>query len=654
MSDTLKLTLLGQPQVARVDARGNEAPLTAWRYKKSLALLFYLAVTGRSHSREALIGLLWGESTEANARASLRKSLSDLRRLAGPFVTLTRQEVSRNQEAPTFLDVQAFECALAEGSSGSTVHSVERLQEAEALYQGDFLQGFYVRYAPAFEEWALVEGARLRQLALEALHNLVSHHVALGEAGRAPAITTVMRLLALEPWREGAHRQLMLLYAQSDRRGAALAQFETCRRVLADELGVEPEPETVALYQRIRDGELPVQVLTDEARDAAPTIPHNLPPPRTRFVGRERELADLGGYIADPHVRLITITGPGGIGKTRLALELAAKQLNADLLTAEASRLEGAADSASTVAFPDGVFFLPLAPLSSPNDIVPTLSETISFRFHGDSERTPKQEVLDYLSQKRMLLIMDNLEHLLERPPPFIPPSGGDRRGGNTAADQLVDILRAAPEVQILATSRERLQLQEEHTFNLHGLAVPDGGAEPDPTAETGRDYAAFELFLQTARRVDHTFKLDAQISALTRICRLVQGMPLAIELAASWVDLLSLDEIADRVAGFQSDAAGRSLDLLETEWHDVPGRHRSIRAVFDASWELLNAPCSDAFAQLSVFRGGFTRDAARQVTGASLRSLARLANKSLLGYDRTRDRYQAHTLLHHYGAEKL
>jgi DNA-binding SARP family transcriptional activator len=249
MADELHLALLGHLEI-----RHAGAPVTGFTSNKVQALLCYLAVTGRPHLRPALAGLLWGELPEASAQNSLRKALSNLHQLLTPYVDISRDTVAFNLDSAYWLDVEAFEAGVG-GASGGT--DVERLEKAVALYRDDFLAGFYVRGAPAFEEWALAERARLRMLALQALHTLAVHHSRLGNAGRPAAIDYTTRLLALEPWREEAHRQLMLLLAASGQRTTALAQYETCRRRLAEELGVEPSEEIRETYELLLRGEQP-------------------------------------------------------------------------------------------------------------------------------------------------------------------------------------------------------------------------------------------------------------------------------------------------------------------------------------------------------------------------------------------------------------
>ncbi|HUM71931.1 MAG TPA: BTAD domain-containing putative transcriptional regulator, partial [Chloroflexota bacterium] len=239
----LDIKLLGGLQIG---LQGQ--PVTGFVSSKAPALLAYLVVTGRPHQRDTLAALFWGEMSDADAKNNLRQTLSNLRKLLEPYLLITREAVQFDTAVPHTLDVSQFETHLQNGRA-QTNHRYHHLAQAAALYQGDFLAGFYVRDAPDFEEWALAQRVRYRELALHVLHSLAEHHLQRGEYGRA--IDAATRLLALEPWREEAHRQLMLAQLRSGQRSAALAQYETCRRLLAAELGVEPSAETITLYERI-------------------------------------------------------------------------------------------------------------------------------------------------------------------------------------------------------------------------------------------------------------------------------------------------------------------------------------------------------------------------------------------------------------------
>ncbi|MBC8171001.1 MAG: protein kinase [Anaerolineae bacterium] len=329
---------------------------------------------------------------------------------------------------------------------------------------------------------------------------------------------------------------------------------------------------------------------------------HNLPAQTTPFVGRESELKELERLLKNRQNRLVTILGSGGMGKTRLSLQIAEQMLP---------------------DYAQGVYFVALAPLTAVENIVPAIAEAVRYTFNADG-RDPKDQLLDYLREKHLLLVMDNFEHLIAGSP------------------LVADILRAAPDVKVLTTSRERLNLSGETLFNLEGMDFPEWETPADAL-----EYSAVKLFLQSARRARPDFELDAEsLHYVARICRLVFGMPLGIVLAAAWVEMLPLAEIAEEIA--------KSLDFLETEMRDVPDRHRSIRAVFDYSWNLMTESERDSFMKLSVFHGGFTRQGAQEVTGTSLRSLTSLVNKSLLRRDPDTGRYTMHVLLHQYAAEKF
>ncbi len=583
MTIKLELSLLGTIVITQ-----NGEPISGNVSAKSQALLCYLAVMGRPYSREKLAGLFWGDKPEPKAKANLRKSLSDLRQSFGDALIITRQTVAFDRDSAYWLDVEAFESALAEDDAAS--EKLDPLREAVELYRGEFLEGFSVRQAVGFEEWVLSERERLRQLTIQALHRLSVACTARGEY--ADGIEYTNRLLALEPWQEEAHRQLMTLLARSGQPSAALAQYETCRRILAEELGVEPLPETQALYRRLKT-----------RREAAP---HNLPPQTTPFVGRQTELVQIARYLDQPDCHMLTLIGAGGIGKTRLALQAAGQALD---------------------VFADGVYFVPLAEINSPEFLVHAIMEALDYPLSGVGDH--KRQLLNYLRQKEMLLVLDNFEHLFSSP-------GGNGRGRNL----VLEMIKIAPRLKLLVTSRERLNLQAEWLLTLQGLVYP-----PAETAFGGETYEAVELFAQGARRVRPDFTLSAEWPEVVHICQLLDGMPLGIELAAAWVSMISCAEIVQELA--------RGLDLLSTTLHDVPDRHKSLAAVFDHSWQLLSEPERAVFEKLSVFRGGFDRQAAAQVAGASLSTLAALVNKSLLRADSS-GRYDMLEPLKQYTALRL
>ena len=317
MAQELRLSLLGNPRLRR------DVAVTDLGSSKALALLAFLAVTGRPHLRSVLTGLLWADMPEPAARNNLSKALTLLRKMVGEHLSIDRREVAFDRSSPYWLDVERFQ-ALVNRPAAATMSietSIERLEEAVKLYRGDFLEGFYVREAPAFEEWVLTQRALVREVALGALQTLTTHHARRGPEGHVEALGHARRVLSLEPWREESHRQVMLLLAKSGQRGAALAQYETCRRTLAEELGVEPGSGTQALYERIRDGDVD-PVALPSFLSALPTDDR----PPSPFVDREGELVQLDGYLAEALAgqgRVVFVTGEAGTGKTTLVEEFA-------------------------------------------------------------------------------------------------------------------------------------------------------------------------------------------------------------------------------------------------------------------------------------------------------------------------------------------
>ncbi|HMR63920.1 MAG TPA: BTAD domain-containing putative transcriptional regulator [Anaerolineae bacterium] len=613
---------MGKPQITEAGV-----PLTGFISAKAEALLYYLAVTGRLHSRETLADLLWGEMPEPLAKKNLTKALSNLRQVAGAYLTIDRHTAGFKPDALYGLDGQVFVEALES-------EEVEALQKAVDLYHGDFLESFYLKEAPAFEDWLRSEQERWRGLMLQTLERLVNRLVAGGEA--AAAIEVTRRWLDLDPYQEAAYRRLMILLARSGQRSAALAVYDRCCRILAEEVGVEPSAETQTLYLRIKTG------------DGAP--PHNLPYLSPRFVGRDVELAKVIALLSEPACRLLTLAGPGGIGKTRLALQAAAYY----------GQQTGAFDPDR--GFPDGVYLVRLAPLDSIEAVISTLAEAIGFSVQPGSG--PKRQILAYLQQKKLLLVWDSFEHFLPSSLSLSAsegPESSSAQGKRDGVSLITRILETAPGVKLLVTSRSRLNLKGEHLYYLAGMPVPDWHSPPDsgqsaanpPDRSHPADllqqvmtYSAVQLFINQARQVQPEFELTGDnVTDVVQICRLVQGMPLGILLAAAWIELLTPAEIAEEIE--------QSLDFLETKMSDAPRRQQSIRAAFDYSWNLLTQREQDIFQQLSIFRGHFSRQAAQTVTGASLQELRALVNKSLLRPTEA-ERYAVHELLRQYAAEKL
>lgn len=582
-------------------------------------MLAFLAVENNSsHSRETLAGLLWPESPEDEARNNLRVILSRLRQnlkqalpAEEPFLISTRSSIQFTLTNHIWLDVAAFTAhidavrAHQHADEADCVPCRQHLEQAVALYTNDFVEGLFLQDCEEYEKWLLLWRERLRADVLHALSVLAQ--AAMASSDGSGAARYARRQLEIDPLRELAYRQSMQALVEQREHNAALALYERCRRILHDELGVEPEPETQALASWVRANRASpaTEVQTPTLRQAgtsqtAPPASHNLRQPLTPLIGRDDELAQLAARLAARTYRLISIVGPGGIGKSRLALQAALQQID---------------------AFRDGVYFVSLARLQAAADVPAAIAEALSLPLSG--EQAPQTQLLTMLRQREVLLVLDNLEHLLE------------------AVPLLIDILQEAPAVVLLVTSRERLHVQAEDLFRLGGLAVPPAVAGP-----AAADHAAMHLFMDRAARLQKDFQLTAEnIAAVGQICRMVEGMPLGIELAATWVSEYTCAEIAAELQ--------RGLDILTTTLRDVPPHQRSIRSVFEYSWALLSAEERTILAQLSVFRGGFTRQAAQEIAGAAPQLLTQLLHKSLLRHAGS-GRFDMHELLRQFVAEKL
>jgi predicted ATPase/DNA-binding SARP family transcriptional activator len=610
-----QLSLLGGP---RFERGGQAVPIER---RKALALLAYLALTRESQRREALAALFWPEAETSEGRAALRRTLSVLNGALDGGLETQRDEVSLPPALVT-LDVDRFRSLVAAARAhhpageAPCASCLAGLAEAATLYRGDFMDGFTLRDSPAFDDWQLQQSEALRRELAECLELLALGYALQGDY--RSALEPARRWVALDPLHEPAQRLLMKLYAWSGQPAAAVRVYQECARVLEAELGLAPQPETKRLDEAIRAGQvsppvarsappsdrLPEQSKTGAARAPRAPLPPQLPAPTTALLGRADELAKLAERLADPNCRLLTIVGPGGSGKTRLALK-------------------AAANYGARTGLP--VHFVPLAMAREPGMMAAAIGDALGLVFSEQPDGTSL--LIDALRGQSLLLVLDNMEHLL--------PGAG----------LLTDILAQAPGIKLLATSRERLHLHGEWLIALGGLPYPD-----NPAAPNVEFYDAVQLFVQTAQRARADFMLDAGTRGpVVEICRLVEGLPLGIELAAPWVRLLPAGEIATEIT--------RTLDFLASTRRDGPERQRSLRAVFEHSWQLLEESERQVLRQLSVFRGPFLRAAAEQVAGASLPSLAALVDKSLLRALPSRRglaQYELHDLVRQFGGEKL
>ncbi|NKQ36354.1 MAG: tetratricopeptide repeat protein [Chloroflexi bacterium] len=488
----LQLNLLGWPAAKVTLETGDVVP--QFTSNKVQAILFYLAVTGQPCARDTLIGLLWPETSQKKARVSLRSALYNLQRQLPGVLDVTRKSVTVASECQVELDTAVF-------SQGVTSDDAERVRQALTLYQGDFLEGFHIDDAPAFDYWRVVERERLRHLALTGLERLADYDESRGKT--AVALKSLRRILALEPWRETIHCRIMLLLARDGDYNGAIRQYQQCRAMLDQELGVPPMPETEALYRRIFT-----------LRQRPPKL--KLPAPPPTLIGREPELAALTGMLADPACRLIAITGMGGIGKTSLALALAGRQAR---------------------HFLDGVYFVSLAELDDEALLDTAVADALDLAFPPGAP--PRDFLCEHFQDKELLLILDSAEHL------------------QTAVETFIQtLLAAAPELKIIVTSRQKPRLRAASVLALTGLALPD-------TAVTAvEETPAITLFAQHAARLRRDFSLAAVWPQVVELCHLLAGSPLGIELAAAQLDVTNCVELAARLRATMGELAVDYQDM--------------------------------------------------------------------------------------------
>ena len=579
------LQLLG---TVRVASDGGDLP--RFRSQRTMALLGYLTVEQRAISRDFLATFFWPNETLAVGKANLRRELHNLAQILPKCWQTSRVEVAFVPSADTAVDIYQFQ----------QYEAAQHWQQAANLVNGNFLEGITLADNLEFETWLLGEQERWRQRGHAVLGRLLAQNIARGYYEEA--IENGRYLLQLTPWDENSHRQIILLLAWTGKRSEALQQFAICRQQLAEHLAIEPETATQALYQTILETEQTAALkerLSSELAQLQP--PHNLPLPVTRLIGRSDALAALQAQLAQPDNRLLTLIGPGGIGKTRLAIETAYLNL---------------------ANFRHGVFFIDLASLADSSLVANKIAEDLQVTLH--SNEPVLSQLQAFLHNKRLLLVLDNFEHLL-------------------AASPLVSsLLRSAPHLTVLVTSRVLLRLSGEHAYLVEPLIrrVDD----QRPSLHQLLKNEAIHLFAERAQAVKSDFELTTDnVTAVADICLRLDGLPLAIELVAARSRLLSPEQILAHWS--------QAVHLHSQGARDLPERQQTLQATLDWSYALLIDAEQTLLEQLAVFVGRFTLAAAEAICTLAdnlsvLAGIESLLNSSLLRETRQRDEPQFRLLV--------
>ena len=617
MFPTLHIQLLGGFRLL-----SGDTPVTSVDLPRMQSLLAYLLLQREvPHSRQHLAFLLWPDSTEHQARSNLRTLIARLRTAlpnADAFITADNQYLQWRPDAPWTLDVADLERALAAANqaehSGNQVALRAALEQAVELYRGDLLPSCY-------DDWLLPEREGLRQRLLGALERLIL----LLEAQRdySAAIQAGQRLLRHDPLHEVTYQHLMRLHALSGDRASALRVYQTCVTVLRRELDVDPSHATRETYEHLAEiEELPAPSAGSSTPTSPADRPYNLPIPLTSFVGRSRERAEVARLLAT--TRLLTLTGAGGCGKTRLALAVAS-----DLVP----------------VYHDGVVLVELAALADP--ILVPQAVAAALGVHEEPQRPLIATLIDTLRPKQLLLVLDNCEHLID-----------------ACARLAATLLGACPRLRLLATSRESLGVAGETGWLVPSLSLPAAQPLADANADLISTLMASEavgLFVERAAAALPTFALTTDNAlAVAQVCRRLDGIPLAIELAAARVKVLTVAQIAARL--------GDCFRLLSAGSRTALPRQQTLRAAIDWSYDLLAKPERALFRRLAVFAGGWTLEAAEAVCADAalpnrildsdvLELLAHLVDKSLVVVDTPPSgdaRYRLLETMRQYSQEKL
>lgn len=579
---------------------------------KARALLIYLAnEPGRPFQRSQLAGLLWSDQSETQALHSLRQTLSLLRKsindsdAINPFLIVDRDRVEFNAQASFWIDVLAFKQELKtayqyhKNQTSYAGLDIRALMRAVNLFAGPFLDRFNLNCSVLFDEWLILIQEETNNLAVEALSYLVEYYQKRDELINAIQISK--QILQINPWDESAHYRLMNLMAMDGQWAAAQHEYKNLQTYLQSQIGVDPDPKTNELYLTIRNAALHSQNLPNPY----PRLQNNLPIQHSTFIGRKKELDELSALLANPMIRLLTLTGTGGIGKTRIALETASHQIG---------------------IYKDGVFFASLLNDKSLAQVETSIARAIQLPL---SDQLPqKTQLLDFLRLREILLVLDNCEQLV---------------CDMVFAEFIAEIIQNAVNMKLVITSRERINIQEEHVFLVEGLPFPD---EKNKSIGQSLNYDSLRLFQCRVQQSNRFFKINENNQRpILKLCQLTEGHPLAIELVASTISGPASEELVDRI--------NEDINSFINAFSNPNPQHRSLKVVFDVSWKMLSDLQQQVLAKLSIFQGSFELSDAEEILNVDRKIFYELIDKSLLRQQEDK-RCDMHEIIRRFSQEKL
>lgn len=596
--------------------------ITEFTSRKSEALMVYLALSDKEMvNREEIASLLWEESPEPEALLNLRVVLSNLKKLFPDHLEISRRKIGWAKGAHYTVDYLNIHNTISsilgnyKPRKAISIADAKSIASVTQLYQGDFLQGFFIKNSIAFEHWLMYERESLKLEVINSLHIALNSY--LENSDFQGGILLANFLLKLDPFSEIAYKKLMQLYALNGQRDASIDCYKKYSNILSSEFSTIPEDETTQLYKLILTREYPDKTqlpLINNFQSLPP--PQNLPSFPDPIIGREKEINLISDYLNIKTERLITLIGQGGIGKTRLAVEVVRKNLR---------------------LFQDGVWFVACANVISVDLLMPLIAKALGITLKDNQD--VDSQVIEWLDDKNTLLILDNFEDLTE------------------ASIIITSLISNSKNIRFLITSREPINSPYEKQILVDGLNYPDfefSLVEKQKQAmkmkksrkNLIKEYPSLKLFIDRVKKYNTGYRpSNKELLEIGSLCNILEGSPLAIELAASGMKDLSLNSIINLVR--------TDLSSLKTDKPDLPERQRSLLAVFETFWKQLSEDEQRVIANLSALQGIITLDSAKYITGASPFFLSNLVSRGYL-YRVEPSGYRAHSIYRQFSAGKL